>query len=76
MDALIQLTPAQPAMESLGLRMSMIRNLTIHPDGKHINGHYFPAMFGQKRRSAIGFASVTRWCHAAVSVYGWGRALR
>jgi Tol biopolymer transport system component len=24
------------AIESLGLRMSMIRNLTIHPDGKHI----------------------------------------
>ena len=33
---LMRIPAAGGAMESVGLRMSMIRDLTIHPDGKHI----------------------------------------
>ena len=33
---LFRIPAAGGAIEPVGLRMSMIRNLTIHPDGKHI----------------------------------------
>lgn len=33
---LMRIPASGGAIEPVGLRMSMIRNLTIHPDGKHI----------------------------------------